>query len=369
MRPDRATLAALYCDQRLTTRRIGEMYGVRHITVRRWLTACGIELRPSGRGLANRGVEAPTRDELARLVHDEHQSYDQIAARYGVDRSAVQHWLTRHDIPRPAIWDTRRKGIRPDLPDAETLAAMYASGMSLEEIGKRYGVSERPIRELCRRHGIEVRRAGFNNSGTVAYRTARGEVVRSVYEMRVADWLHCRGIPYEYEPRLPFDRRYRADFLANGWYIEVWGVKGNDAYEERRQLKVRAYWAYAMPLIELGPQVSLDRNLAPCLAPASEPSADVLRERAQERERLKRAGARLWWLDNRGERCGTAKLTESKVLEIADRLRAGETFAALATAMGVSASAIQGIANGRTWSHVTGGGIRVGKGSRQTVIG
>ena len=57
--------------------------------------------------------------------------------------------------------------------------------------------------------------------------------------------------------------------------------------------------------------------------------------------------------DTIGERHGHSKLTESNVSDIASRLRAGELHRDIATAYGVTAGCISGIATGRTWAHVT----------------
>ena len=56
--------------------------------------------------------------------------------------------------------------------------------------------------------------------------------------------------------------------------------------------------------------------------------------------------------NNRGERCGTSKLTEQEVVEIRDKRRRGLTHASLAAEYKVSQSAINAIAKRRHWSHV-----------------
>ncbi|TMJ00793.1 MAG: hypothetical protein E6G97_17830 [Alphaproteobacteria bacterium] len=68
----------------------------------------------------------------------------------------------------------------------------------------------------------------------------------------------------------------------------------------------------------------------------------------------------------RGERGGNAKLVESQVVEIRERVAAGETHDDVAEAFGVSDSLVQLIANGRSWKHVGGPRTVVGaaKGER-----
>lgn len=54
--------------------------------------------------------------------------------------------------------------------------------------------------------------------------------------------------------------------------------------------------------------------------------------------------------DQRGERCGTHKLTAKQVLEIRQRRTAGEAQKSLAAAYGVSRTAIWSCTTGRTWA-------------------
>lgn len=54
---------------------------------------------------------------------------------------------------------------------------------------------------------------------------------------------------------------------------------------------------------------------------------------------------------NRGERSGSAKLTENQVLEIRERV-GGESLRTLAKEYGVSHTAIRRAANGMKWSHL-----------------
>jgi hypothetical protein len=271
--PKESVLRDLYERQRLTTRVIGERYGVRHITIRRWLTSYGIALRAPGRGLAHRGLPEPNRDDLHRLVHVEHRPYREIAAMYGVDGSAVMHWLKRHEIPTPSIWDTRRKGIHPDLPTADEVRSLYSSGLSVAAIADLYGIGNSAIYRICDEHGIERRDPGWRSF----IACADGHSVRSTYEQRVCDWLHARGVSHTYEPGLPFGGAYLGDFAANGWYIEIWGVENNAVYNARRERKLALYREYGLPLIELerwhfaSGRKTLANRLSLCLTPAGLP--------------------------------------------------------------------------------------------------
>ena len=100
--PTEHDLRALYVDQRLTTRQIGDMFGVSKTSVLRWLRAYGIDRRAPGHGVANTGKIRPDVETLNRLVHVEHIPLTEIAARYDVSLPAVRQWLARDGIPSPA---------------------------------------------------------------------------------------------------------------------------------------------------------------------------------------------------------------------------------------------------------------------------
>jgi hypothetical protein len=135
------------------------------------------------------------------------------------------------------------------------------------DIGRRRGVSSTSIKEAMERYGIKARPSGFN--GGIRYQCSNGLEVRSAYERRVGDWLLAHTVPFVYEPTLPFNRRLTADFLANEWYIEIWGVEGWAVYEERREKKQRLYRLHSLPLIEFRPyeiyREIFNRRLSTCL--------------------------------------------------------------------------------------------------------
>lgn len=248
-RPPRKDLERLYIQQRLATRVIGDRYNVKHITVRRWLIHYGIAARPTGRGCANRGLTMPSRNELFRRVHKQHQSYREIAAVYGVTEQAVLQWLTRLSIDKPTVWETRYKGKPPVRPTLEELDLLYSSGLSTTMIAKRFNCDHGAITSLARKLGYKLRPSGWSGN---RIKCDDGHEVRSLYEQRVCDWLSTRGLEHQYEPVLPFDRRWRADFLVGSVYIEIWGVT-LASYRERRERKRALYKSNGLTLLELDP--------------------------------------------------------------------------------------------------------------------
>ena len=246
-KPTREELIDLYVTQRLTTRQIATHTKAAPTSIKNWLREYGIERRPANNGLLHRGVTEPTREELIDLIHVQHRSYDEVASMFGVDKTAVPYWLDKHHIAKPTYSDTALKGKK--VPDKEMLESLYIGGQSLESIGNQYGVSEGTIQRLCKKYEIDIKLSGFD--GGKRYQCKDGHLVRSIYEQQVDDWLHDQGIAHSYEPRLPFDNRSKADFFANGWYIEVWGITQNKEYTERRKRKVQGYKDHNLPLIEL----------------------------------------------------------------------------------------------------------------------
>lgn len=258
-RPPEQELRTLYLDQRLTTRAIAKLYDTDHQTVGEWLERYGIQRRAANRGLENRGIEAPSREVLYDLVHVQYLTYAKIAAMYGVDLSAIPHWLKKHGIARPTVWASRHRGNPPRLPDRAALQGLYVDqALSLREISRLVGVDSSQIVNRCREYGIPLRHDDGWDGGLRRMCTD-GHLVRSIYEQRVDDWLTVRHIAHVYEPRLPFDLRFRADFLASGWYIEIWGVTKMPSYTARAKHKRALYVAHNTPLIELHPH-SFDRS-------------------------------------------------------------------------------------------------------------
>jgi len=261
--PDKETLSYLYLDWKMTTAQIGEHYQASGNTVGKWLKHHGISVRPAGIGLNARGIELPSDAELQHMIHTERLTYREVGERYGVDLTAVTYWLDRAGVARHKTWHERHNNPH----DLAAMQALYDDGLSMEQIGQLYGATATPVKTLFQEHNIAARNSGW--SGGIRFETKDGNLVRSTYERRVANWLCDQGVEYLYEPVLPF--RGLCDFLANGWYIEVWGVD-SASYKERKAIKQAQYKAHHVPLIEL-PFYAFDsqrkgmweRRLARCL--------------------------------------------------------------------------------------------------------
>jgi hypothetical protein len=105
--------------------------------------------------------------------------------------------------------------------------------------------------------------AGFAEDGL---RLARGTLIRardghlclSLREKAVCDFLHQHGIEHDREPRYPTDPDYnptglrRADWrLANGTFVEMWGLPNDPAYAAKMVAKRHLAARHGIRLVEL----------------------------------------------------------------------------------------------------------------------
>lgn len=248
-KPKKSVLQELYETQHLNHRQIGTIYGVSARSVGKWMHSDGIVPRPSGVGLIAQGKQSLSREELEPLVCEQHLNYKEIGAMFGVTVQAVHYWVKVYDLPRPEYYQSHHTE-KPILPTTEEFLQLYeGQKMPLHMIAKQYGITRDILTYFCKKQGIALRHDGFNGGHRFTCRD--GHIVRSVYEQRVDDWLFEHNIEHVIEPLLPFDRRYRADFLANGWYIEIWGIRTNKAYVQRRLQKTSQYKEHGLPLLEI----------------------------------------------------------------------------------------------------------------------
>lgn len=243
--PPKSELINLYLTQKKNLRNIGNIYDVNKSTVKKWLVRCNIPIRSTGYGLDHRGEIAPTKDELYDMIYIQGLLYREIAEKYKVHESAIGHWLDKHGIDRPG---GKKRGLINTLTK-DILSNLYENqGYSLTAIGGMYDASEAVISRLCNEFEIETRPEGW---AAKSFQCKDGHIVKSTYELKVDNWLYTNHINHIYEPLLPFGRQMKADFLANGWYIEIWGVVNDSGYKKRKRRKVHAYSVNNMPLIEI----------------------------------------------------------------------------------------------------------------------
>jgi predicted nuclease of restriction endonuclease-like RecB superfamily len=133
------------------------------------------------------------------------------------------------------------------LPSKQELEFYLDKGASTLEISEKYGIALTKVRELCKANSIHLSPITRLDNRLAA---RDGHFVKSFYELSVDNWLFENNIEHVYEPRIPNAKRCRADFLANGFYIEIWGYKSK-LYAKRKQLKREIYKQNGLSLIEL----------------------------------------------------------------------------------------------------------------------
>ena len=80
-----------------------------------------------------------------------------------------------------------------------------------------------------------------------------GHLCRSLGEKNIDDWLYSNGIPHEREVRYPGSRAFRADWKVGEYFIEYWGLKGQEDYDEKMEIKKKIAQKYGIPLISITP--------------------------------------------------------------------------------------------------------------------
>lgn len=289
---DRDTLYEFYVNQNLPLKTIGERYNVSKHVIRRLVEEFKLEriqplhftLTPEtvhslylqGLSLAqigsmyecsgsavrslvpdldtrknrNRARIEPDSSELRRLYWDQWLSYETIAEILGVDMSSIPYWLKKFDIPRRSLWQTRR-GRDWNPPDVDMVVHLYeAEMMGTQSIADLFHVSKTHIASILKAADIPLRKSGYPN---VSHYTAKdGHKVKSGLELQVDNWLSDHNLSHIYEPCLGATN-YKADFLVGGTYIEIWGIIGNDHYEEKRQKKLQVYANFNLNLVSIFP--------------------------------------------------------------------------------------------------------------------
>ena len=78
-----------------------------------------------------------------------------------------------------------------------------------------------------------------------------GHVCRSIGEKIIDDYLFTHNISHEQEPHYPGERQFRADWKVGKYFIEFWGLKGEEDYDKRMEDKKALAQQQQIPLIEI----------------------------------------------------------------------------------------------------------------------
>lgn len=80
-----------------------------------------------------------------------------------------------------------------------------------------------------------------------------GHECLSLGEKNIDDWLYLNNIPHEKEPIYPIGN-FRADWKVGKHFIEYWGLKGKEDYDNKILIKKEIAKEYNIPLIEIFPE-------------------------------------------------------------------------------------------------------------------
>ncbi len=137
--------------------------------------------------------------------------------------------------------------------DKGLLTKLYTEDeLTSREIGQVIGRSNKVVLDYLRYYNIEVRPDGIKNRKRIKCKD--GHLVRSYYERAFDNLLHRNNLPHEYDPRLPFNKRYMADFKVGNVYIEIWGLMTMEKYREQRERKLKLYRENGCKLLEVFPE-------------------------------------------------------------------------------------------------------------------
>ena len=161
----------------------------------------------------------------------------------GLDKTVCGKNATREEMIERLQWLGNELGRRPVQTDLKYYKNVPSASAYLNEFGS---------------FKIALNEAGFEKRKI--FRTKNGIKLRSWYELKLAQVLESYNIEYEneimYKDIIPnFNRKYRFDFRTkingNVYYIELFGIQGNELYEKRKQEKIRLCEEYSIPLIQI----------------------------------------------------------------------------------------------------------------------
>lgn len=160
----------------------------------------------------------------------------------GLDKTTPGRGADRQELIEKLQWLGNELGRRPTQTDLKYYKNMPSDNAYLNEFGS---------------FKTALNEAGFEKQKI--FKTKNGVKLRSWYELKLAQVLESYKIEYDneimYKDVIPnFNRKYRFDFRVkingNVYYIELFGIQGNELYEKRKQEKIRLCEEYNIPLIQ-----------------------------------------------------------------------------------------------------------------------
>ena len=161
----------------------------------------------------------------------------------GFDKTIPGRGATREELIEKLQWLGDVLGRRPLESDLKLYKRLPSGNPYFTEFGT--------LRKALNEAGFEKQKI---------YETKNGTKCRSTYELKLAQVLESYNISFEnevlYKDVIPnFKRKYRFDFVVElnnrKYYIELFGIEGNELYEKRKKEKIQICEENNIPLIQL----------------------------------------------------------------------------------------------------------------------
>lgn len=161
----------------------------------------------------------------------------------GFEKTIPGRGATREELIEKLQWLGKILGRKPVQTDLKLYAGVPSGNAYINEFGS---------------FKVALNEAGFEKQRIL--KTKNGVRCNSTYELKLAQVLESYNISFKneiyYKDVIPnFNRKYRFDFVVNinskNYYIELFGIEGNELYEKRKQDKIRICKENNIPLIQL----------------------------------------------------------------------------------------------------------------------
>lgn len=154
---DAETLRKLYWNDGKTTTEIADKFGENTGTIVYWMDKHGIEREAKGKRRRSGDSRLYDKESLKKLYKAEKKSIYEIADELDVTPTTVSEWLAKHGIEARDSSDAQTRGEFP-YKNADKLRSLYHDeGMTLAEIGNKYGVEQSTVVRWFDNEGIERR--------------------------------------------------------------------------------------------------------------------------------------------------------------------------------------------------------------------
>lgn len=158
------------------------------------------------------------------------------------------NWMKQKFCSKDCMKQAFRKPIEKEL-----LQKLYVDEeLTSREIGQIIGRSNKVVLDYLKYYNIPIKPDGIKNRERIKCKD--GHLVRSYYERAFDNLLYKNDIKHEYDVRLPFAKRYMADFKVENVYVEIWGMMSLKKYRECRERKIQIYQKNNCVLLEIYPE-------------------------------------------------------------------------------------------------------------------